>query len=339
MPLPDEIRKSVLFIGSREKGTFRPRATGFLCLWHEASFKFQYLVTAEHVVSGMTTKGWDIWGSVNMQNRDVAEFRLAYDQFYFHPDETHKTDVAIFQLPDTLRAEDNGEVIQMDVRAHALNGPRSVALTPEIASELQLGIGDEVAIIGLFRSHYGKESNIPIARMGHIACMRHEPVFTYYANYIDAYLIEARSISGLSGSPVFFINGIRAIKSGPGRIAYSFAPDTPYFYLMGLVHGHFDIRNLNEDTVVEDERDTTAGINTGIGVVIPVDKIVETIREHPQLIQRRKEAIEKAKKTQGVATADVDESSDADANPRHREDFTRLLDAAAPKRPQGDQKI
>jgi hypothetical protein len=134
--------------------------------------------------------------------------------------------------------------------------------------------------------------------MGHIACMRHEPVLTAYG-YIDAYLIEARSISGLSGSPVFFINGTRAIKSGPGTVALSLAADKPYYLLMGLVHGHFDIRNLNEDTVVEDERKTTGGINTGIGVVIPVDKIIETIGGHPDLIQRTKVAIETAKRTQG----------------------------------------
>lgn len=77
---------------------------------------------------------------------------------------------------------------------------------------------------------------------------------------------------------------------------------------MGLVHGHFDIRNLNEDTVVEDEREATRGINTGIGVVIPIDKVIETIRGHPDLIQRRKEAVETAKKTQEKATAGLDEN-------------------------------
>jgi hypothetical protein len=247
MPLPDEVRKSVLFIGSRESGVFRPRATGFLCVWHEDGFNVQYLVTAEHVVSGMTRKGWDIWASVNMKNGDLAEFQLANDQFCFYPDETQKTDLAVFHLSDTLKAKDTGETIQMDVRAHSLNGPRSVTLTPELVTELQVGIGDEIAIIGLFRSHHGKEQNIPIARMGHIACMRHEPVSTAYG-YIDAYLIEARSISGLSGSPVFFINEMRVIKTGPQRVGYSLAPQTPYYLLMGLVHGHFDIRNLNEDS-------------------------------------------------------------------------------------------
>jgi Trypsin len=277
-------------------------------VWHEDGFNVQYLITAEHVVSGMMTKGWDIWASANMKNGDLAEFRLPHDQFYFHPDEMQKTDVAVFHLSDTLKAQDTGETIQMDVRAHSLNGPRSVTLTPELVTELQVGIGDEIAIIGLFRSHHGKEQNIPIARMGHIACMRHEPVFTAYGGYIDAYLIEARSISGLSGSPVFFINEMRVIKSGPEKVTYSLAPDKPYYLLMSLVHGHFDIRNLNEDTVVEDEREATRGINTGIGVVIPVDKVVETIRGHPDLIQRRKEAVEAAKKTQGKATAGLDEN-------------------------------
>jgi hypothetical protein len=168
MPIPDEVQKSVLFIGSRESGVFCPRATGFLCRWHEDGFNLQYLITAKHVVSGMITKGWDIWASANMKNGDLAEFILASDQFYFHPDETQKTDVAVIHLPDTLKAQDTGETIEMDVGLHSLNGPRSVTLTPELVTELQVGIGDEIAIIGLFRSHHGKDHNIPIARMGHI---------------------------------------------------------------------------------------------------------------------------------------------------------------------------
>ena len=63
----------------------------------------------------------------------------------------------------------------------------------------------------------------------------------------EAYLIEARSIGGLSGSPVFIpmppfqqING--EVTQGSGSL----------FYLLGLMHGHFDIPKLNEDVAKED---------------------------------------------------------------------------------------
>jgi hypothetical protein len=184
MALSDVMRKNVLFIGTRHDDKFKPRATGFLCSWEEQGLRFQYLVTAEHVISGINTKGWDIWGSANMQNGDVAEFKLPYDQFCFHPDETRRTDVAVFPISEVLTAHDTGEKVSMDSRHIPLNGPRSMALTPEIAKELQVGICDEIALVGLFRSHYGEDRNIPIARMGSIACMREEPVSTDYAGYI-----------------------------------------------------------------------------------------------------------------------------------------------------------
>ena len=162
MALSDTLRKNILFIGTREGEKFRPRATAFLCSWEDHGLVFQHLVTAEHVISGLNSKGWDIWGSVNMQNGDVAEFKLPYENFCFHPDETRKTDIAVCMVSDVMTAHDTGEKVNMDSRHIPLNGPRSMALTPEIAKDLQIGICDEIAIVGLFRNHYGKDRNIPI---------------------------------------------------------------------------------------------------------------------------------------------------------------------------------
>ena len=58
--------------------------------------------------------------------------------------------------------------------------------------------------------------------------------------------------------------------------------------LVGLMSGHFDVPNLNED-VVTDENEQKGSVHTGIGVVVPVEKILETIR-HPDLSTMRKAA-------------------------------------------------
>jgi hypothetical protein len=206
-----------------------------------------------------------------------------------------------------------------------------------------MGVGDQVAVVGLFRNHFGKERDLSITRMGNIAMMREEPVFTDYCGYIDAYLIEAHSISGLSGSPVWFLNYPLRPAELPDKPNHMTLMQLEHgkaiYYLMGLIHGHFDIKNLNEDTVVDDERETSDGINTGIGVVVPVEKVIETIRDHPDLKKHRQEIIDKAKKDGGAATADFlnDEEASGEENPRHLEDFRRLVDVAARKRPQGDQ--
>ena len=59
------------------------------------------------------------------------------------------------------------------------------------------------------------------------------------------------------------------------------------FYLLGLFHGHFDIKSLNEDAV-SDTNEALHNINTGIGVVIPVEKIIETVNRPEMKAQRRK---------------------------------------------------
>ena len=118
-------------------------------------------------------------------------------------------------------------------------------------------LGAEIAIVGFFRSHYGKNKNVPIIRAGNISALLGEPIFTKYAGYIQGYLIEARSIAGLSGSPVFVFPdpAILLAKGLVGDMGQGAA-------LLGLMHGHFDVPNLNED-VVADEDEPSRGIHTG----------------------------------------------------------------------------
>jgi hypothetical protein len=91
------------------------------------------------------------------------------------------------------------------------------------------------------------------------------------------------------------------------------------FRLLGLMHGHFDIKNLKEDTAIDSAGDGTGGINTGIGVVIPVEKILETL-DQPGIVEMRKKAGDELRKANG-ATADfakrgADATPSRDANPK-----------------------
>jgi hypothetical protein len=164
--------------------------------------------------------------------------------------------------------------------------------------------------------------------------MPEEPVYTKYAGYIDAYLIEARSIAGLSGSPVFVNTPEPQVPAGfvldpktnPDDISW------PNYHFLGLMHGHFDLQNLTEDSVIEDASQGR-GINSGMGLVIPASKIIETLFQ-PELKEMRKKLSRELREKRG-ATPDFDLSDDAprsgDANPNHREDFRALLNVAAKK--------
>lgn len=166
---------------------------------------------------------------------------------------------------------------------------------------MQHGInaGDEVLVTGLFANHIGKRRNIPIVRCGNIAAMPEELVETDLGP-MDAFLIEARSIGGLSGSPVFV-----SIGGTPRRVRenqYSFPPQW-HIYLLGLIHGHWDARG--GETVPDSTRQGES-INQGIAVVAPATQILETIR------QDRFMDIRSAEVRQILAIGPVVRSSDRD---------------------------
>ena len=145
-------------------------------------------------------------------------------------------------------------------------------------SNMHIGCGDEVFLTGLFNSHYGKQNNLPIIRIGNIASMPEEPIQTKNMGAIDAYLIEARSIGGLSGSPVFVqVGGVRGYTMYAGS----------KFYWLGLMHGHFDLSELELDEVSSDTL-MEVKVNMGIAIVVPVSKILEVLNQD-ELVKGRKQ--------------------------------------------------
>lgn len=341
MRVPDKVIKSVAFIGIVESGEFRPRATGFFVSYEFMQHRFMALVTAEHVISGLLTANRKLYARVNLINGDVAVVPIPIDRWRFYPDKENRSDVAACPMGEYAIAEDNGERVAFDVMTLALNGKNAIPCTSDVIRRHEIGIGEEVFIVGLFRSHYGKERNLPIVRVGNLAAMMNEPVNTKYVGYTDAYLVEAMSIGGLSGSPIFV--HMAPIRQVDGKMRI----DKGYeFYLLGLVNGHFDIRNLSDDSVVEDVHDAVGSINTGIGVVIPVEKILATI-EHPDFQEERRIHIMENRNRDGATsdlmqpdhvTSDTAEPKPVSPdNPSHLEDFNRLVDVAARKRPRDDQ--
>ena len=140
-------------------------------------------------------------------------------------------------------------------------------------------LGDEVSTIGLYASHYGATKNIPVVRTGNIAMMPDEPVLTN-RGYVKAYLIETKSIVGLSGSPVFLNPPEVAVIDG--QIKH--LPDKELITI-GMIVGYHLVASAEDQIVVPqvqgndpypeyslDER------NTGFAVVIPMERVFEIWR-------------------------------------------------------------
>lgn len=264
MLVPDPLRKAVAFIGVKDKGVFRPCGTAFFVSIEEEGMRFTHIVTAEHVVASIQRTGREVWLRVNTKDGGSDEICVPIDMWRNHPENhEHATDV----MSAIINFDNRDDIMTIPVI-----GPNAAVATPEVIVSESIGIGDEVVIVGLFYNHYGLGKNIPIIRIGNLALLEEEKIKTKYCGYTDAHLIEARSIGGLSGSPVFIhMPPVRVIAGKPQLVS------GPQFYLLGLVHGHFDIQNMNEDSVIDDDVSPFGRINTGIGVVIPAQKIIETL--------------------------------------------------------------
>jgi hypothetical protein len=179
--------------------------------------------------------------------------------------------------------------------------PSTMAITQEKITELNVGCGDEVFITGLFTEHYGKKRNLPIIRLGNIASMPEETINTEGYGDIEAYLIEAHSIGGLSGSPVFVHLGMIRVIDGTFKTAKS-----PIFYWLGLIHGHFDYKGklLGDGTTQDDLYNLS--INMGVAIVVPVARILDVLYQKEFAEIREKEIAEY--KIQKTATPDTTSS-------------------------------
>ena len=88
--------------------------------------------------------------------------------------------------------------------------------------------------------------------------MDEEPVVTRDFGRIPAFLIEARSIGGLSGSPVFVNLGTSVLIDGSVKLFKG-----PLHLFLGIVHGHYDV-TANKIDGAQDGNLYTAQVNMGI---------------------------------------------------------------------------
>lgn len=229
------------------------------------NLQYVYLITARHIIDGIKRKPdvQSIGIRLNIKNGDTIDIDVPLDGWLYHPKDK-SIDAVI--LPAM-------EIIGIDVAAI----PSYTTVTDETIKKYGIGIGDEVCIVGLFDQHYGIRRNLPILRIGNIAMMPQERIQTRDYGPIEAYLIELRSIGGLSGSPVF-VHTRSYIK---GKEKHT-------LFWLGLIHGHWEISQDAIDTIDTLDSSNNHQINMGIGVVIPAHKIFEITRDE-DLIKAKEE--------------------------------------------------
>jgi hypothetical protein len=271
MNVPDEVRKCVAFLQCQSGRGFRIVGTVFFVNIEEEGLHFRYAITAKHVVESIRSKAIDgmTHFRMNLRGGGTAEYAVPVAQWLHHPTDS-ATDLMVTDFP----GHDDFDMLTVPLNR--------MAATAEVISNLGIGIGDEVFTVGLFYRHYGTRRNIPIVRFGTIAAMPEEPV-DVGGQPMEAYLVETRSIGGLSGSPVFTW---LLPYAAPGKSVFR----DNQIYLLGLMHGHWDLEKALQDELTPDKTEDEP-LNTGIGVVVPVAKIVEALKQERLIERRQKKAI------------------------------------------------
>lgn len=279
MRVPEFVLKCVAFIGEvqhEDSSGFSGElcATGFFVTAPSETFPentYTYFVTAKHVPDDL--KGKNAYILVNKKGGGTTtDVRLVNNMLYHHP--TDRTaDVAVAAVVPGTEADIVG-ISSSDF------------ITPDLLkNQNPIGIGDETVITGLFIPASGGQQNMPILRHGNVAMMPNEPIETDLG-YADVYLVEARSIGGVSGSPIFVRQTLKLeMQQGSGE-PKSLITGLGKAWLLGLMHGHWDIKE-SEMNKAYFKNDRKHGVNLGISIAVPAVKILETINNHPALVELR----------------------------------------------------
>lgn len=250
-----------------------------------AGFGHLYAVTNWHVIEGgcgvvrLSTKGG---GTETIQTQ--------FDDWK-HPESGE--DVAV--LPFQIGAEANFKWFSIGA---------NYFLDRSVIEAYNIGYGDEVFMVGRLVTHSGKQRNAVVVRFGNISLMADpgEPIQCRNGPQ-EGFLVECRSLSGFSGSPVFVTTSqdyrgeqwIRVERyhreknpPRPGDPSPS-RGDTFGPWLLGIDWGHIPIHKKIEHKqqhkwIELDEY--RVEINSGIACVLPAWKIL-TLLNHPELLMER----------------------------------------------------
>lgn len=284
-----------------------------------------FAVTNAHVIEAGNTVV-----RLNTKDGKFDTFDFTELNWIPHPD---RDDIAICCMP------------KLDPNLHSYTeiGPGTLLKRHEIAT-YNIGPGDDAFVVGRFANAQGKLRNIPSVRFGNIAQMPIEPieqprVFGKFQQ--ESFLVEARSISGYSGSPVFLI-----LHASQSRQQEGLGLHTDVFRLLGIQWGYIqDSEPVRDSAGRPVDTGLKVTLNTGMMGVVPAWKLSDLLRRDDIVAAKRRAEDEYISKhglpTTSLAARNADKTDtsevlDDDANPNHLADFTRLVDVAARKRPQGD---
>lgn len=257
IPIPDNVKKSVVFLFAYDGETVRV-GTGFFIIAKAEPAPTVYLVTAKHLLMAnpkayyprICMKLNNSKGSAEFIPIDMTGPKAA--RVFLHPEDP-TIDLAVIPASDI-------RVPVGTAKGYYDFWPLSTSLftTKEHFEKGFVKEGDDTFFAGWFSRYYGREKNYPIVRFGRLALISDEKIpwrDDTGDQMLHLYLVESQALDGNSGAPVFF-------RPNPQREPRYFRTDTPTLLLAGVLKGQFG-------------SDTSQ--NSGIAAVVPAFQLSEIL--------------------------------------------------------------
>jgi hypothetical protein len=222
-------------------------------------------------------------------------------------------------------------------------------LTRTEAVSLEINPGEDIFMIGRFVDHDGAASNVPSARFGNISVMPQE-ILQPTGGRFESFILDMHSRTGYSGSPVFVYRTFGSdLTTGSIHLqqmdilgSAMTSPFDHFVMLLGLHWGQFpeqwEIKTKKKskryaESLLDQANERYIEGMSGMTLAIPGWTIRDFL-DMPKMVEEREEAVSELLALRDKHRGPVAESASPPANgenPTHREDFTRLVGAAARK--------
>jgi len=221
---------------------------------------FHYLVTAKHVVEGLSKAGGPAFlrinkGRVGEYNKGVIDVQIPINEGWLYHAEP---DVDLAVLPNDA-TQTELKSLKVDTY-HFLSLKLESLFTARAKAPMwPPGEAEPVIFIAMTTQFQGEEANLPTVRRGHLALVTDEPIKGEYG-HSQYYVIEAQVYPGNSGAPVWVeLTNAETKESG--------------LYALGvLVFSYPAAEELMKVKSVEN-----AYYNLGLSLVVPIEKLAAIV--------------------------------------------------------------
>jgi len=288
--IPDEILKCSVYLYSTEEranfGAPVDGGSGFLLSYPTGRMDLRprphiYVVTCRHVIHGepahMASDGKEHPGA------KVVRFNAV--------DGTNP----IVSLGDGWHSAINDDLairlLDADKRPSPVRAfrfiPAHLLVTEDLVTNLSLGIGNEVFMVGRLIRQEQEAVNCPIVRFGHISCPLLPPQIDSFGE--DIFLAEYRSLGKASGSPVFLEISDRQ------RAFYKDQLEGNEHLLLGVNKGNTGYRSPAEEVSIQISKAPSAfsvHIDSSMSMVVPAWRLRALLEKED--VRKQRQAIEDA---------------------------------------------